>query len=391
MTFSAIQKEYSDNQGILRLVPAFVAMNFNQAGGRLHLHPDDCFPLGIRAGSVKERWLSSTLHGPDGQGLSFVALSDNPTDKISFAEVVAELGPELVGKEYYAKYRGWPIHSKFFDYKLPLFHHLHLDETAANRIGAHGKPEAYYFPVQLNNYPGELPITFFGFSPDVTRSEVLARLRDWEKRDVHITELSRAYRLELGSGWYTPPGILHAPGSLLTYEVQWNSAVGAVFENVSSGEIFGMEHLTHSLPAGKKGDWEAILELLDWEKNIDPLYREHYFRPQVPIDTHSDLYSEKWIVYGNPYFGARETVIQPGQTVVIQDPLAYGCIIIQGHGIIGLHPAEAPTLLRYGQLSADEFFISESAARQGVRIVNNSQVEPLVLLRHFGPGYPGMP
>ena len=36
--------------------------------------------------------------------------------------------------------------AKFFDYELPLFHHLHLDDTAAGRVGRMGKPEAYYFP-----------------------------------------------------------------------------------------------------------------------------------------------------------------------------------------------------------------------------------------------------
>ena len=31
-------------------------------GVRLHLHPDDYYPLGLEAGSVKERWFCSVLH-----------------------------------------------------------------------------------------------------------------------------------------------------------------------------------------------------------------------------------------------------------------------------------------------------------------------------------------
>lgn len=40
-------------------------------------------------------------------------------------------------------------------------------------------------------------------------------------------------------------------------------------------------------------------------------------------------------------------------------------------------------MLRFGQLSADEFFVSEKAAKEGVVIHNASKYEPLVILKHF--------
>jgi hypothetical protein len=48
-------------------------------------------------------------------------------------------------------------------------------------------------------------------------------------------------------------------------------------------------------------------------------------------------------------------------------------------------------LLRYGQLSADEYFVSEKAAKAGVTISNQSHWEPMVILKHFGPNHPEMP
>jgi hypothetical protein len=48
-------------------------------------------------------------------------------------------------------------------------------------------------------------------------------------------------------------------------------------------------------------------------------------------------------------------------------------------------------MLRYGQLSADEYFVSEPAAKAGVTITCESQYEPLVMLKHFGPNHPKMP
>ena len=38
----------------------------------------------------------------------------------------------------------------------------------------------------------------------------------------------------------------------------------------------------------------------------------------------------------------------------------------------------------------DEFFISESAAKDGVTIVNKSKSDPIVMLKHFGPGNPDL-
>ena len=45
-------------------------------------------------------------------------------------------------------------------------------------------------------------------------------------------------------------------------------------------------------------------------------------------------------------------------------------------------------MIRFGEMTADEAFVSAPAAREGVRITNNSQLENLVMLKHFGPGNP---
>ena len=403
MNPSLIHSTYDRGAGILRLIPAFVTMNFNQAGGRLRLHPDDWFPRGTAAGSVKERWLSSVLSPRAGsdEGLSYVNLAEMPAGsaRCSLPEAIDVLGADLMGADTLQRYGTFPIHAKFFDYHQPLFLHLHLDEANATRVGQSGKPEAYFFPVQLNNHPGALPVTFFGLAPGVTREEFCQRLQSWEQVDFHITELSRGYRLEAGTGWYTPPGVLHAPGSLLTYEVQWNSTSGALFENIlsTSGEKYELNSLKRSVPESQKDDWDAILDLIDWPTNLDPFYRQHYFRPPLAIQpigreqSEPQPCSERWIVYGNPYFAAKELVVPPGKTAIVRDPLPYGCVVVQGHGRIGPWDAEAPTLLRCGQPSADEFFVGAAAASAGVRVGNTSRVEPLVILKHFGPGYPDLP
>ena len=397
MTTQRINETFDKGQGIFRMVPNWVPRRFNQAGCRLRLHPDDYYALGTPRGSIKERWFSSIVPAMNGElatwdeGMSYVSVSDKLDDKILFKNVVDEMGAGLIGDELQRKYGSWPMYSKFFDYRLPLFHHLHLDDATASRVGRLGKPEAYYFPPQLNNYMGEFPITYFGFDPDVTKEMVRQRLSDFETRDTRLTELSRGYRITLGTGWYTPAGVAHAPGSVLTYEPQWNSDVYSVFENVSTGEVFQRQMMVENVPDDQKDNVDYILSLLDWEKNIDPHYMKKYFRLPIPCPTVDEGFSEKWITYRNPFFGAKELVINPGKSVQVKDPVAYGCIIVEGHGKFGIFDAEAAIILRFGQLSADEYFVSEKAAGEGVTISNHSKYEPMVILKHFGPNHPDMP
>ncbi len=391
-----IRETFEKGEGVLRLFPAFVPRRFGKAGHRLKLHPDDYFAFGMERGSITERWFSSTIAAQNGEkakadeGLSYVCVDYDTDLKFSLKDAVKVLGAELVGEELMEKYNGWPMYSKFFDNENPLFHHLHLTFEAAEKVGKLGKPECYYFPKQLNNHFGEANYTYFGFDPDVEPEEIKERIRHFADDDTRITELSRAYRVQLGTGWYTPAGVIHAPASVLTYEPQWNSDVNSVYENIVSGEVYPPEMLDEECPENKKGDIDYVFSLLDWEKNVDPHYKKHYFRKPI-VEAETEAYSQKWITYGNPYIAAKELTINPGQTVTIKDGAAYGCIFVQGHGTFGVYDAEAPTLLRFGQQSADEFFVSEKVAKEGIVITNTSKVEPLVVLKHFGPNCPNVP
>jgi len=382
-----IRAYFEQSGGILPLIPVFVPRRFGKAGRRLRLHPDDYYALGTKRGSIKERWFSSVITAMNGEnaaadeGMSYVDMGEGH-EPITLKDFVAVLKGELVGDGCYVRHGTWPMYSKFFDYEGPLFHHMHLGFEDAARVGKIGKPEAYYFPPQYNNYPGSFPHTYFGFSPEVTREEIRERLANFTKEDTRITEISRAYRIELGTGWYTAPGVVHAPGSYLTYEPQWNSDVNAVFENITAGEVYGEDFLYENVPDELKGNPDAILDMMDWEKNVDPDYKKHYFRPPVVL-AETDAYVEKHVVYDNPYVEAKELTVYPGCEVCVPEETAYGCIVVQGYGMLDEHPCAVATMLRFGQKSEDEFFVSARAAKAGIRIKNNSKTDPLVLLKHY--------
>ena len=389
-----IQNAFSKGKGVLNLAPAWVPRNFNKPGKRLKLHPDDYYAFGVHRGAIVERWFSSSTNvitsgAAEDEGLSYINTDGTQAGKVLFRDAMDELGADLIGAELKEKYGTFPMFAKFFDYQLPLFHHLHQGQEAAALVGMNSKPEHYFFPAQYNNHMGEFPLTYFGFDPSVSKEEVMDCLRDFDNFDTRITRLARAFRLELGTGWYTPPGVLHAPGSLLTYEPQWNSDALSVWENIVSGEVMRRDLLTCCVPNDKKNDLQFIFDQMDWEENVRSDYREHYYRPPVEISK-DKTHTEKWICYGNDYIGGKELVINPGQTYVSKDSAAYGCVVVQGYGRFGEHQCEAASLIRFGQMTADEFFVSEDAAKSGVSITNNALYEPLVILKHFGPNC-GMP
>ncbi len=376
-------------EGILSLAPTWVPRPFNRPGKRLRLHPDDYYAMGMKRGAIVERWFSSvtkveTEGADEHEGMSRVNVDGNADHTVLFKEFIDALGAELIGSALMEKYGTWPMYSKFYDYNEPLFHHIHHKEEACKKVGVLPKHEHYFFPKQYNNHLGIRPVTYFGFDPSVSKEEVRARLEKFETADGRILELSRGFRVELGTGWYTPAGVVHAPGSLCTYEPQWNSDVMAMWENVVEGEVFDYASLSGYLPAGSERDLDAIMDVADWELNTLPNYREEFFRPPM-AESAGEGYKQDWIAYGNEYVAAKELTVEPGATVTIKDSAAYGCVAVQGRGQFGNFICESPTLIRYGQLTADEFYVSNSRAKEGVTITNTSPVEPLVILKHFGP------
>lgn len=394
---SVIKEVFERGEGILHLMPTWVPRGFNEPGKRLKLHPDDYYALGMDRGGICERWLGSlakALNGPktgEMEGMSYV-LEDVKTKATRlFKDYVEELGAELIGEGLMKKYGTWPTFAKLYDYDKPLFHHLHLTEEMANKIGMHGKPESYYFPPQYNSgYLGRMPLTYFGFDPSTTKEQVMQCLKDYDIKDNRITELSRAYRIQLGTGWYTPAGVIHAPASLVTFEPQWNSDVNTIMENVTMGEVNPHNLLTDCAPEEEKNDLEAIFNQIDWEESTRPDYKETYFRmPKVKYE--SDEAVEKWVAYANDWVAAKEVTIMPGQTYTLTDQACYCAVVVQGHGSFGVFECEAPELVRFGDITGDEYFVSENTAKKGVKITNTSSYQPLVILQNFANNNPEVP
>jgi hypothetical protein len=398
---STIHNALDQGQGILRLTPTWVPRSFCVPGRRIKLHPDDYYALGGARGGIDERWFSSTTpakNGPltgENEGLSAIVFQDGPAERrVLLRDAVEELKGALIGDRLWQAYGAWPMYSKFFDNQGALPHHIHHRDEHARLTGQRGKPEAHFFPPQLNNHGGDFPYTFFGFAPGTTRDQVRECLVNFTKGDNKITNLSQAYRLEPGTGWDIPPGILHAPGSLCTYEPQKASDVFAMYQSLVGTAIVPEELLWKDTPPERMGDIDYLMEVIDWEPNVDVDFRAHHFMRPKHVRPAAEMQSagflENWICYNSNAYSAKELTILPGATVTIRDAAAYGLILMQGHGRMGVWDIATPALIRFGQLTHDEFFVSEPAAMAGVTITNPSQSDPLVMLKHFGPDNPDL-
>jgi len=398
---SVAKKALEQGKGILRLAPTWVPRSFCVPGRRIKLHPDDYYVLGGERGGIDERWLSSTTpakNGPltgENEGLSMVVFNDGTHEvQVLFKDVVDELKGESIGDRLWNEHHSWPMYSKFFDNMGPLPHHIHHNDEHAALIGQKGKPEAYYFPPQLNNHGGDFPYTFFGIAPGTTKEQIRECLVNFTKGDNKITNYSQAFRLEPGTGWDVPPGMLHAPGSMCTYEPQKASDVFAMYQSLVNEAIIPEVLLWNGTPPDRVGDFDQLMEVIDWDLNTNPEILATRFmlpKPVAPLQQmQTKGYVENWVCYRSAAFSAKELTVMPGQTVIIKDSAAYGLIIMQGHGTMGVWDIETPALIRYGQLTNDEFFVTEKAALEGVKIVNNSSTDPIVMLKHFGPNNPDL-
>lgn len=390
-----LEEALAAGNGIVRLAPCWVPRSFLMPGGRLKLDSRDLYALGAHRGGIDERWFSSTTNAANGpgtpadEGLSYIDIKGK---RVLLKEAIDTVGDRFLGADVIGEHGGWNILCKFFDNLGPIPHHMHQNDEFAKRVGQRGKPEAYYFPPQYNFKGNNFPYTFMGLEPGTTKEEIRGCLERWNEGDNGILYHSKAYKLKPGTGWQINAGVLHAPGSLVTYEPQVNSDVFAMFQSLVEGRFVPWDLLVKDVPTEHAHDLDYIMNMLDWEANVDPEFATHNMVLPHPVEPVEEMkaagYIENWVTYGTKLYSAKELTVLPKRSVTVRDAAAYGLILTQGWGTIGSLEVETPSLIRFGEMTKDELFVTADVAKNGVAVTNKSETEPLVLLKHFGPGNP---
>ena len=116
--------------------------------------------------------------------------------------------------------------------------------------------------------------------------------------------------------------MLHAPGSLCTYEPQWGSDVFGMYQSLVEGREVPWSLLVKDMPPEKHQDLDFIVGQLDWERNVDTHFKEHnYLEPIVDPERSGDGYTDRWIVYGTidgqQLFSSKELTLEPGASCTL--------------------------------------------------------------------------
>lgn len=374
----------AEGDGVLRLDPAFVARTFLPAGRRLGL-PDADYDVGER-GWISERWLASTTPadnptGPPDEGLSAIRGRDGR--RLRLATAVAEAPDVVLGARYAATHDGLGRLAKIFDYAARLPFHLHPPSEQAALVGRRSKDEAYYFPSGVDR--GAHPETFLGLHPGLHPAVAGDRgarllvddLRAWDSDDV--LTLSRAYVQVPEEGFFVPSGLLHAPGTALTVELQEDSDTLAMFQALNDGRVISKELLFKDVPstARQERGEAALLDWVDWDANTDPFLHEHRRLVPVPYRQGPGV-DEAWILYGSGSFVGRRLVLAPGARWVGQERGVFSLLVWRGRGTVAGHDVAG------GLPGQDELVLVHERAVQPHEYVNTGD-EDLVVLLFFGP------
>ncbi|MEX2191342.1 MAG: hypothetical protein WEB33_11635 [Bacteroidota bacterium] len=376
-----VERAIERYNGILPLEPAWVARDFLPTGRRLGCNEDQ-YDLGERGG-ISERWLGSATEADNRikvpqEGLSFLALDGR--DRITLKDAVRESPGVILGEEYARTHpAGLNRLAKLFDYKYRIPYHLHQMKQHAALVGRNPKEEAYYFP---DGVPlGLEPETYFGVHPSIVEENkkdiLLPYLEQWDSDE--ILRNSRAYKLVPEDGWHVPAGILHAPGTALTVELQEDSDVFAMLQAVSGGQKMPKDLLFKDIrPEDRKKYGErAILDMIDWPANGDPYFYENHHTPPLTIRESPDG-SEQWIFYNTSKFSGKRLVVKPGKRLATHDAGVYNLFVWRGCGLFGGHKVES------GKPNLDEALVCHDKA-VGNLVVENTGHEDLIVFKFFGP------
>src|SRR5699024_10735247 len=294
------------------------------------------------------------------EGLSQVTVGPEP---VLLADVMKAAPEVVMGVEYATGHDGLGRLAKIFDYGERVPMHVHPPSQAAAQVGLTSKDEAYYYlpGADLGPHPESFFGAHAGLSAEEASAELLRHLELWQEETV--LGLSKAYRQFAEGGYYVPSGVIHAPGTALTFELQEDSDAMA-FLQAQCGQIaLDRELLVGRLdPARVAEDGDrAVLDWIDWGLNLLPdFHSSHHLQPRV-ISTSGGV-EVAWRLDGTGPCSARRYRAAPGRSVVLREPGRFSVFTWYGEVTLGGRS------MRGGVAGSDEALVSYDDAGRGVEV-----------------------
>jgi mannose-6-phosphate isomerase class I len=378
-----VEKELEKNNGILYLKACWIARDFLPPGKRLGLKEEE-YDMGKR-GFIAERWIGSETEadnplGPDDEGLSYINIEG---ENITLKDAIRAMGSTIMGEKYANTHKTLGRLTKIYDYETRIHYHIHLRQKDADLVGKVAKEEAYYFLEDVDM--GKHPETFFGVHPYIVEQNLqyellLPYLVNWDSNQ--ILKHSRAYLNVPGEGFHIPSGILHAPGTALTLEIQEPSDNFCMLQAViEEGRVTPKDLLFKDI---RKEDREKygekiVLDMVDWPLNGDPyFYENRHLAPVLIEETKQEGGYEEWIYYNTTKFSGKKVTVKPHSNFRSKDNGVYNVLVWKGSGKIDGHEIEGKNF------QLDEVLVTHEKANREI-IIENTGSSDLVLFKFFGP------
>jgi hypothetical protein len=362
-----LQKELERKNGVLRLEPNF-PMQAYPGMNRIGVRNSRLGKLGY----ASERWIACCVgrlrrlpSEPKTQnaGLSVISLETSHHNML--LSDAFDLSPDRMLGENFAKanHNTLGFMLGILDVGYPIFSHIHPST----------RDESYYF-LQHPKAAGHLPYSHLGLHPGTNPSDVLGCLKRWN--DDKILDLSPAYRLNIGEGFYTRAGVPHAPGTALTLELGEAADEYHILQAEYMGKIFSkQDFLLKELQ-----NEDDVIKLINFEASTDPQYYQKYHLQPEPVSKKPEgECSERWIYTPRTTtkYSGKELTVKPGAKITCHEVAAHPILIWQGRGIVG----HTQVCAKLGQ---DEVFVTKETAEAGYTIKNTGS-SWLVAYKAFGP------
>ena len=230
---------------------------------------------------------------------------------------------EIIGKSDLAQIQEVAGLFQVFDNMGPIPHHMHQNAKQAGSSARKANRSPTISRRSTTTSATIFPTRSWAWNPARPRPRCAAAWKIGTKATTASWILSRAYRLKPGTGWLIPPCILHAPGSLCTYEPQWGSDVFGMYQSLVEGREVPWSLLVKDVPKKYHHDLDYLVGPARWEGNTDPNFKDNHYLEPVPVaDTskrrlHGPM-DRLWKVEGAQLFSAKELTVEPRATCTIR-------------------------------------------------------------------------
>ena len=150
-----------------------------------------------------------------------------------------------------------------------------------------------------------------------------------------------------------------------------------MYQNLVEGREVPWSMLMKNMPKSKHKDLDFIVDQLDWSGNVDPNFKDNHYLSPSPWPIPSG-HVDRWIVYSR---------IKKEQLFTAKELTDPGAVHHQRQGRVGRHlragqrhhqrpTAQQPELIRFHELTEDEYFCTEAGAKAGVTFENAAPPSP---------------